>query len=229
MAISFPIPVVLLKHAKGPWMKPISVPVSSRRLDHIYRVIYRVQCTDAEFLFFCILNGIWWWSSHLLSLGGQILYLMAGKVRNWMWQVENVILLECRTSNGPLIWLWLYGYALWKQTGGSFLSSRRTMQSNLFWYHPKGINTTFQHPEKGSSYSPVKEWDRGCPSSKIEGMVSIPGTSQSPKETGPKTYLDLRGLNQFIVYKKIRMVSNILLLFQEGIWMATLDLKDAYF
>lgn len=46
-AIALPIPGVLLQHAKDPWAKPASMPVSSRRLDHMYRV----QQEGAEFLF----------------------------------------------------------------------------------------------------------------------------------------------------------------------------------
>ncbi|XP_015284102.1 PREDICTED: RNA-directed DNA polymerase homolog [Gekko japonicus] len=43
--------------------------------------------------------------------------------------------------------------------------------------------------------------------------------------------MDFRALNTFIVYHKFWIVSlqNILLLLKKGIWMATLDLQDAYF
>lgn len=46
MAIALPIPGVLLQHAKEPWLKPASAPVSSCRLDHMYRV----QQDRTEFL-----------------------------------------------------------------------------------------------------------------------------------------------------------------------------------
>lgn len=43
--------------------------------------------------------------------------------------------------------------------------------------------------------------------------------------------MDLRDFNLHVVYKKFRMTSiqSILHLLNEGVWMVTLDLKDAYF
>lgn len=51
------------------------------------------------------------------------------------------------------------------------------------------------------------------------------------KDGGIRPILDLRNLNEWVLYKKIRMISIqiILPLLKQGIWMVTLDLKDTYF
>lgn len=82
--LALPISRVLLDSVKASWAKPASVPVSSKKLDHMYRT----QETSAEFLF-THPKLILWWSVLHPDPEGSTLCLPIGKVKRWTLMADS--------------------------------------------------------------------------------------------------------------------------------------------
>lgn len=92
------------------------------------------------------------------------------------------------------------------------------------------------HPPFGSSCGrgelfAEQRRHRTRPTSRCTDRVLLSVLPHPQKDGGMRPIMDLRPLNEFITYKKFRMTTlqSILPLLESSVWMATLDLKDAYF